>query len=121
MAETQTPQKTSSIAGPVFPFPPFAVPSADGVNPVMTEQSAHAGLAAFDMLEAWLTASRQMIDLWRTSVRSMQDRMIAAYRQPFLDACASDQCRDDTGDAKPLSKRAPLTKTAVARAADHAA
>jgi hypothetical protein len=56
----------------------------------MTEQAAQASLMALDAFESWLTASRQALDIWRTTIREIQDGMLASYRQQVVGAYAHD-------------------------------
>jgi hypothetical protein len=82
MAATDSALKPISGAGwaqSPTAFPPHAM-----------EQAAQASLQALDIIESWLTASRQMMDLWRLAVREAQDGMLAAYRQQIVDAYAHD-------------------------------
>lgn len=88
MAAThRTPKRNSgsSEASPVLPFaglePQDWLPAA---QPRMSEAAARASLTGFDIMEAWLAASRRMIDLWRESVREQQDCMLASWREQVV-------------------------------------
>jgi len=48
--------------------------------PQFTEQAARLTLMGIEGFEAWLLASRRMIDLWRTTVREQQDAALAGWR-----------------------------------------
>ena len=88
-------KETKPNSGPaVWPmtlFPALANPDVRGW-PVMFgaqpfgEQAARAGLMGLEAMEAWLTASRQMIDLWRTTVREQQDAALANWRSQIVAA-----------------------------------
>jgi len=108
--------KPNSGAGWTCPPLAFLGASAFGRSH-MTEQTAQASLMALDMVDSWLTASRQMIDLWRTTARQLQDGMLASYRQQIVNALAHDLLEEMEVPKQTPAKRAPLTKTAVARTA----
>jgi hypothetical protein len=75
----------------------------------MPEGAARAGFTAFDLMDSWLTASRQMMDLWRTAVREQQDCMLAAFRQHVANA-APDELVDELSDsARPTNRPARTT------------
>jgi hypothetical protein len=71
---------------------------------------------ALDLLETWLTASRQMIDLWRTTVREIQDGMLAGYRQQVVNALSHDLLEEMEVPKQFPAKSQALTRTAVAKA-----
>jgi hypothetical protein len=73
------------FAGPLSGFPGAAS---------TTEQTARASLMGLEFFEAWLIASRRMIDLWRTTVREQQDTMLANWRTQITDALADAETRD---------------------------
>ena len=77
----------------------------------MTTQTAQAGLAGLDIMESWLAASRQMIDLWRTSIREQQDGMFAAWRQQIVNTLAHDL----EEEASQGARRRSLAQTTVAK------
>ena len=56
----------------------------------MSEATARASLTYVDIMQSWLAASRQMIDLWRTGVREQQDSLIAAWRRQVVTTLADD-------------------------------
>lgn len=116
MLATDSTPKPNSGAG--WTFPPLTFLGAPALGRShMTEQTAQASLMALDMMESWLTASRQMIDLWRTTARELQDGMLASYRQQIVNALAHDLLEEMEVPKQMTAKRAPLTKTAVARPA----
>lgn len=86
--ESNTPKPNSST-GWTLPMPAwFGMQQAPG--PHLNEQSARTSLMMLEMTESYLAASRQMIDLWRTSVRQFQDGMLSTYRQQMVDKFARD-------------------------------
>jgi hypothetical protein len=114
MAETGSNPKPNS--GASWTFPPMAFLGAPFPDrPHVSEQAARAGLMGLDMIESWLTASRQMIDLWRTTVRELQDGMLATCRQQIVEAYAHDLLEDMEAPKPVPAKRQPLTRTAVAK------
>lgn len=105
-------------SGSDWAFPPMAFLGAPLLGrPHLSEQAAEASLMALDMIESWLTASRQMIDLWRTTVRETQDGMLAAYRQQIVSTYAHDLLEEMETPKRAPARRQPLTRTAVAKAA----
>ena len=54
-------------------------------GPHLNEQAARTSLMMLEMTESYLAASRQMIDLWRMSVRQFQDGMLSTYRHQVVD------------------------------------
>jgi hypothetical protein len=120
MADTENTPKPNSSAGRTFL--PLAFLNAPALGqPHVTEQAARSSLMALEMFESWLTASRQMTDLWRTTVREIQDGMLATYRQQIIGAYAHDLLEEMEAPSKAPAKRSPLTKTAVAKAAGNPA
>lgn len=114
-ASDSTP-KPNSGAG--WTFPPLAFLGAPALGRShMTEQTAQASLMALDIVESWLTASRQMIDLWRMSVRELQDGMLASCREQVVNVLAHDLLEEMEAPKATPAKRPPLTKTAIARTA----
>lgn len=91
-------------------------------GPHLNEQAARTNLMMLEMTESYLAASRQMIDLWRMSVRQFQDGMLSTYRHQVV-AKFAHEMEDDTSLAtakgvrhQPLGKRSTV-KTASAEAA----
>jgi hypothetical protein len=114
MAEGNSALKPNSGAGWTFPPMPFPGASFPG-QPHLAEQTARASLMGLEMMETWLTASRQMIDLWRTSVRESQDGMFAAYRSQIVNSLAHDLLEQLEAPSRAATKRQPATKAAVAK------
>ena len=109
-----TDSKPDSGAGWTFPPMAFLGAPLPG-QPHMSEQMARANLMGLDMIESWLTASRQMIDLWRTTVRELQDGMLATYRQQVVGALAHDLLEEMEVPKQVPARRPPLTRTAVVK------
>lgn len=89
-------------------------------GPHLNEQAARTSLMMLEMTESYLAASRQMIDLWRMSVRQFQDGMLSTYRHQVVDKFARDML-DEAGIAtakaagpQPSGKRSTLKATAEA-------
>lgn len=114
MSEATSTPKPNSSGSWTFPPMPFGATSFPG-QPHLAEQAARTSLMALELMEAWLAASRQSIDLWRTSIRQMQDGMMLSYRKHVVETLAQDLIRDSDTPAQPSSKRRPLTETAVAK------
>lgn len=111
-----TGSKTNSSAGwtlPVLAY--FGSPTQE--RPHMSEQAARANLMLLEATESWLAASRQMIDLWRTSIREFQDGMLSSYRHQIVSTFTGDLEEEIAAKPEKAEKRQPLTKTAVAKAA----
>jgi hypothetical protein len=75
-------------------LPAFGIPLEVGEHPSfstpwrITGQTAQARLFYLDSIEAWLTASRTVIDFWRTSVREQQDAILASWRAQIVQSVA---------------------------------
>jgi hypothetical protein len=102
----------SDNASPAVPFlglqPRDWLPAG---RPHLSEAAAQASIAGLDIMASWLTASRQMIDLWRESVREQQDGMLRAWRQQIVGALAHDLMEE----TRRTAKRPSPTRTAVAQ------
>jgi hypothetical protein len=79
-----------------------------------TQQVAQANMMAIETMEAWLGASRQMLDLWRTSVREMQDGLLTAWRKRVVDAVAQDVLKEMKPQIQPPPRRASASRTTPA-------
>lgn len=84
-AAAWTMPSTPMFAGPLSEFPGTASTA---------EQATRASLMGLEFFEAWLTASRRMIDLWRTTVREQQDTMLANWRAQITTALPAAKSRD---------------------------
>jgi len=114
MAEGNNAPKLYSGGGWTFPPMPFSGASLPG-QPHVTVDAARASLMGLEMMESWLAASRQMIDLWRMSVRDTEDRMVALYRRQVVDHVAHDMLEQFEVPSQVTAKRQPLPQTAVAK------
>jgi hypothetical protein len=113
--ESNTPMPNSST-GWTLPLPAwFGAQPASG--PHLDEQAARTSLMMLEMTESYLAASRQMIDLWRMSVRQFQDGMLSTYRHQVIDKFApgmDDATSLATANAarhQPLGKRSSVKTT----------
>jgi hypothetical protein len=77
-------------------------------RPLLPEAAAQMTLTGLDIMESWLAASRQMIDLGQESVRDQQDSMLASWRQHVVNALAHEV----EEEASRPSRRAPLANAA---------
>ena len=86
--------------------------------PQMPESAARASLTGLDLMESWLTASRQMIDLWRTTVREQQDSMLAACRHQIANAASDEVMEDMAPRPRSARRRSPMRPSAARRTDD---
>lgn len=104
----------SNGASPAMPFLGFQpmdwLPAG---RPHVSEAATQASLTGLDIMESWLTASRQMIDLWRESVREQQDAMLAMWRQQVVNTFAHD-LQEET-ETSPAARRKPRARQPAAR------
>jgi hypothetical protein len=108
----------SNGASPAMPFlglqPRDWLPAG---RPHLSEAAAQASLTGLDIMTSWLSTSRQMIDLWRESVREQQDAVLRAWRQQVVGALADDLMEETRKTAKrPPRARTTGAKTGEARA-----
>lgn len=115
MAATDSTLKPNSGAGRTLPPMAFLGAPLSG-PPHVSEQAAQTSLQALDIFESWLTASRQMMDLWRLAVREAQDGVLAAYRQQIVNAYAHGLLEEMETPKQVPARRQPLTRAAVAKA-----
>lgn len=89
---------------------------------VVSSQTAQAGLTYLDFVESWLTASRQAMDLWRTTVRELQDGALAAWRNQLVDTVAHELLEEMQPHAKatPSQASAPRSTPAQSSVLEHA-
>lgn len=124
MPEADRAMQPDSFGG--WAFPPLSLLGIPALNtPGIIDQPTRTSLMALDFFESWLTASRQMTDVWRTSVRHLQDGALATCRrQMSLSAASAPPASGITGEAIPApaeasmekpARRAPLTRTAVTK------
>ena len=114
MSEANSTPKPNPNGSWAFPSMPFAGTSFSG-QLHLAEQAARTSFMALELMEAWLAASRQSIDLWRTSVRQMQDGMLVSYRKHVVETLAQDLIRDSETPAQSPSKRRPPADAALAK------
>jgi hypothetical protein len=111
--ESNTP-KPNSGTGWTLPLPAwFGTQPAPGLH--LNEQAARTSLMMLEMTESYLAASRQMIDLWRMSVRQFQGGMLSTYRYQVLDKFAHEAGDESSLAAAEAARPQPLGKRSTVK------
>lgn len=114
MAEGNVDVKSTSSAGWTFP----SILSWSTISPAhshLSQQAASASMMGLEVVESWLAVSRQIVDLWRQSVRDVQDRYLATYRKQIADALAREVLADFEAPEPTPAARQSLSRTAVTK------
>jgi hypothetical protein len=100
-------------SAPIFPMIPAAGaedwPAALTPQP-LRDQAVRASLMGVETIEACLTASRRMIDLWRTNVREQQDAMLAGWRAQLESSLAHEDEAAQRSEQARIAASAPASR-----------
>lgn len=87
--------------------------------PQMPEGAARAAFTGLDLMDSWLAASRQMFDLWRTTLREQQDGMLTACRHHIASTASGDLIEEKA--PRSLKARSPGSRSPRRRSSNRTA